>query len=388
MVKTTNQKMAQALQLSPSVLSWAAAQAGSSLRDVAQRVSARAADRIERGELTATQASKFAKEAGVPFGYLFLLEPPAERRALPIADFRTLPDQHPLTKDFYDVFDDVEFKQAWYREYLQREVAQPLPFVGRFKGRHVNVETVAEDIRDALKLDRPGAVGLNAEDLYSYLVAKVEAVGILVFKNGIVGNNTHRPLSASEFRGFVINDDLAPVIFVNGADAPAAWPFTLVHELAHVWLGESGISDSAPMSHNKHEALCNAIAAEVLVPQKEFATAWANTTGTAVERINRLRQQFRVSGLVIARRALDERLITRETFEALYQEARKRASGKDKGGGDFYLTLAVRNSKSFARKVAALATSGGISFREAGQLLNTNPNNVAIFHAKQRALPA
>jgi DnaJ-class molecular chaperone len=87
------------------------------------------------------------------------------------------------------------------------------------------------------------------------------------------------------------------------------------------------------------------------------------------------------------RRALDLRLVPQDVYDAFYQDARKRSAGRDgEGGGDFYLTLAVRNSKSFSRKVAALATSGGISFREAGQLLNTNPNNVAAFHAKQRAL--
>ncbi|CAB3805406.1 hypothetical protein LMG28614_06201 [Paraburkholderia ultramafica] len=381
--------MTDALHLSATVLDWAAHQAGSSLRELAERVSTRAAPNIERGELTAAQAMKFAKEAGVPFGYLFLPEPPAKREPLPIADFRTLPDKQPLSRDFYDVFDDMEFKQAWYREYLLREGAAPLPFVGRFKGQRIKARAVADDIRATLKLEAGGAAARNADDLYSFLVTKAEAAGVLIFKNGIVGNNTHRPLSVSEFRGFVITDELAPVVFVNGADAPAAWPFTLMHELAHIWLGESGISDSSPASHNKHEILCNAIAAEVLVPEEKFASAWSAARGTATEKVTLLRQQFRVSSLVVVRRALDLRLVPHDVYDAFYQDARKRSAGKDgEGGGDFYLTLAVRNSKSFSRKVAALATSGGISFREAGQLLNTNPNNVAVFHAKQRALSA
>lgn len=379
--------MSEALHLAPPVLDWAAQQTGSSLRELARRISARAAANIERGELTATQAMKFSKETGVPFGYLFLPEPPAARKPLPIADFRTLPDKHPLTKDFYDVFDDIEFKQAWYREYLQREGAAPLPFVGRFRGRRVKAATVAEDIRAALGFEFGDRATHKTDDLYSYLVSKAEAAGILVFKNGIVSNNTHRPLSVAEFRGFVVNDELAPVIFVNGADAPAAWPFTLVHELAHIWLGESGVSDSVPGNSNGHEALCNAIAAEVLVPQREFLKAWSAIDDFPTNKIAQLRQRFHVSRLVIARRALDSELVSRDVYDGIYKEARKASGGKDKeGGGDFYLTLAVRNSKLFSRKVAALATSGTISFREAGQLLNTNPNNVAIFYAKQRAL--
>ncbi|CAJ0721928.1 MULTISPECIES: helix-turn-helix domain-containing protein [Ralstonia] len=379
--------MSEALHLAPPVLDWAAQQTGSSLRELAERISVKAASNIERGQLTPAQAMKFAKEAGVPFGYLFLPEPPAEREPLPIADFRTLPEKHPLTKDFYDVFNDIEFKQAWYRDYLVREAAAPLPFVGRFKGQKVKAVTVAEDIRSTLGIDVQHRVGKKTGDLYSYLVFKTESAGILVFKNGIVSNNTRRPLSVAEFRGFVVTDELAPVVFINGADAPAAWVFTLAHELAHIWLGESGVSDTAPGNQNAHERLCNAIAAEVLVPIGEFLEAWSGIDDLPTNKINRLRERFHVSQLVIARRALDLNLVSHSVYDGFYKQARNYASRKDEeGGGDFYRTLAVRNSKSFSRKVAALATSGAISFREAGQLLNTNPNNVVVFHAKQRAL--
>jgi hypothetical protein len=139
---------------------------------------------------------------------------------LPIADFRTLPDKQPLSKDFYDVFDDMEFKQAWYREYLLREGAAPLPFVGRFKRQRIKARTVADDIRITLKLEAGGAAVRNVDDLYSFLVTKAEAAGVLIFKNGIVGNNTHRPLSVSEFRGFVITDELAPGFLSTGQMRP------------------------------------------------------------------------------------------------------------------------------------------------------------------------
>jgi len=380
--------MTDALHFSPTVLDWAADQAGLSLRALAERVSKRAANCIERGELTTTQAMKFAKEAGVPFGYLFLSVPPAQRSELPVADFRTLPVAHPLSKDFYDVYDDIEFKQSWYREYLQREGAAPRPFVGKFRGSKMVAEVVATDIRATLAIEAAQQSVRTSEELYSLLVRNAETLGVLVFKNGIVGNNTRRGLSVSEFRGFAMSDPLAPVIFINGADAAAAWIFTLLHELAHIWLGESGISDTSPSSRNRQEMLCNAIAADALVPRAAFVKAWEQATGIAEKKVDFLRRIFKVSALVIGRRAFDLNLVGIDFYDRMYAEVRARSNNADKtGGGNFYSTLAVRNSKRFSRSVAALASSGGISLREAGQLLNTNPNNVVVFHAQQRTLP-
>jgi Zn-dependent peptidase ImmA (M78 family) len=380
--------MTDALHFSPTVLDWVADQAGLSLHALAERVSKRAANHIERGELTTTQAMKFAKEAGVPFGYLFLSVPPAERSELPVADFRTLPEAHPLSKSFYDVYDDIEFKQSWYREYLQREGAAPLPFVGKFRESRITAEVVAMDIRATLAVEGAQRSSKTSEQLYSLLVRNAETLGVLVFKNGIVGNNTRRGLSVSEFRGFAISDPLAPLIFINGADAAAAWTFTLLHELAHIWLGESGISDASPSSQNRQEILCNAIAADALVPRAAFVKAWEQATGIAEKKVGSLRQIFKVSTLVIGRRAFDLNLVGKDFYDRMYAEVRAQANNADKtSGGNFYSTLAVRNSKRFSRSVAALASSGGISLREAGQLLNTNPNNVVVFHAQQQTLP-
>ncbi|CAE6856264.1 ImmA/IrrE family metallo-endopeptidase [Paraburkholderia domus] len=383
--------MTETLSLSPDVLDWAASQSGGSLEGIARSISKSAPGKIIAGTLTPSQAIKFAAAAKVPFGYLFLMAPPAPRVRPELVDFRTINSSStPLSRDFFDVYDDVKFKQVWYRDFLEKEGAEPLHFVGQGRKQSLNPMQVAEEIRQVLRLDRI-AMGKasTAEELFSYLSARVEAAGILVFKNGIVGNNTSRPLSVSEFRGFAISDPIAPVVFVNGKDAPAAWMFTLMHEVAHIWQGDIGVSDAATASHNGDERFCNAVAAEMLVPSSDFAKMWASVEGTATARLNELRRHFKVSLLVLVRRALDFGYVDESLYREIYLTSQKSGSkGDDGGGGNFYATLAVRNSRKLAKRVASLATSGNISLREAGQLLNTNPNNVVTFYAKQRALPA
>jgi len=374
------------LQLSPPVLDWAATEAGLSLAAIAEKLSKQSADEILKGRLTEPQAEKFAQVAKIPLGYLFMKEPPAPREA-DVADFRTVVGPAFLSKDFFDVFDDVQYKQDWYRDYLEGVGAAPLAFVGRFAGSGLEVRQVAEEIRLSLQLSEEDRGRLRSpDDLYALLVDRCESIGILVFKNGVVGNNTRRPLSVDEFRGFVLCDPLAPVVFINGADAPAAWVFTLVHELAHIWLGDSGISDAKPGTRNTREARCNAIAAEVLVPQDLFRAFWAAQDARlpSIQRITAGRHHFRVSELVIARRALDLNLISPQVYDQVYADNRRRA--QPNGGGDFYRTVNVRNSKKFTARVSSLAMSGMVSFREAGKLLNVAPAKIATLYQKNRAL--
>ncbi|MFG7003118.1 hypothetical protein ACGYV2_32930, partial [Burkholderia pseudomallei] len=204
--------MTDILSLSPEVLDWAASQTGGSLEDIARTISRRTPEKIIAGTLTTSQAIKFASAAKVPFGYLFLKAPPAPRVRPELVDFRTIDSlSAPLSRDFFEVYDDVKFKQVWLKDFLEREGAEPLEFVGRGRRQSLDSAQVAAQIRAALRLDTV-AMGKSrtAEELFSYLSAQTEAIGILVFKNGIVGNNTSRPLSVSEFRGFAISDPIAP----------------------------------------------------------------------------------------------------------------------------------------------------------------------------------
>ena len=373
--------MAELLDFSIDVLQWAAVQSGKTLSELASTISKKKYENIESGQMSQAQAVKFAKLAGIPFGYLFLDVPPQARQN-PIADFRTISNPAPLSKDFFAIYDDIDFKQSWYRDMLRSLGVESLQFVGKFTDR-AKIVDVAEDMRTTLHVSLSDIFSLRSPDeLFTYLSAKAEDAGILIFKNSQVGSNWHRALEVSEFRGFVVSDKLVPAIFINGADAPAAWVFTLAHELAHIWFGDSGISDVDVRTTNQQERLCNAVAAEFLVPTQKFQQVWEEFSGDIDGKLENARKVFKVSSLVIARRAYTLNLISLEKYSDIYAVVKTRAAQPKEPGGDFYRTLAVRNSKRLTNQVARLAATGGISFREAGQLLNTNPNNVMSYYAK------
>jgi Zn-dependent peptidase ImmA (M78 family) len=198
-------------------------------------------------------------------------------------------------------------------------------------------------------------------------------------RSGIVGNNTRRKLDVGEFRGFAISDSLAPVVFINSADAPAARLFTLVHELAHLWLGSSGISNAAPASTRREEIFCNAVAGEFLAPREAFIGQWEASVSDLPLRLSELAARFHVSTLVIARRALDLGLIDSATYSEHYRAALERFRQLHSGGGNFYRNAGAKNSTRFARAVIAEALGGRLLMRDAARLLGVQPAKIKEF---------
>ncbi len=190
--------------------------------------------------------------------------------------------------------------------------------------------------------------------------------------NGVVGNNTHRPLSVSEFRGFVLVDEYAPLAFVNGADVRAAQMFTLAHELAHICFGSSAAFDlrEIHVADDPMEKKCDQAAAEFLVPAELMSDRWqeAKEEEDPFVYIARL---FKVSEIVAARRALDLGLISKDTFLKFYEGYRKRVYKKqtDKSpGGDFYATQNMRVGRIFATNVILAVKSEKLLYDEAYRL--------------------
>jgi Zn-dependent peptidase ImmA (M78 family) len=361
------------IKVEPSLLQWARVRAALAPAELAHKVGLKQ-ERVtgweKTGELELTHLERIAEKTHTPIGYLFLPEPPQE--ALPVADFRRQEGGHDGTAspDLLETLYLCQHRQAWYREHLITNGRDALSFIGKVSLTRAPIE-VATDIRSQLDLIGEAAFAALPTwgDALRALYDRVEALGVLVMRNGVVGNNTHRKLSVAEFRGFALSDQYAPVVFVNAADSKSAQMFTVIHELAHLWLGQSGVSDVDPNSGIPSERFCNAVAAEVLVPMSAFVGMWS-TNDNPQEEAQRLARHFKVSPLVMLIRAREAGILGADDFEALYRAHRESArTNSESSGGDFYRTQSSRLGKTFARAVIASALEGQTTYTEAYQLL-------------------
>lgn len=369
-------------QINPEVLRWARGRLGMDIGAAAAAAGVKS-EQLQRWETgddlpTFRQAQNIAQVLHAPFGFLFLPQPPEEALLLP--DLRTLGGQ-PVTRPSVDLLETVKQalqRQAWYVEYQQEQGMAALPFVGKFD-LNASPQAVAADMRAVLEVDVES--GQRKWDEYQRaLIQAAEQAGILVMRSGMVGNNTHRKLDVSEFRGFAISHALAPVVFINSADAPTARLFTLMHELAHIWLGSSGISNGETRHARQEEIACNAVAGEFLAPADVFGPLWLASKADWRTRLAELAQRFHVSPLVVARRALDLGLMDRETYNHFYcAELERFRNSESQGGGSFYRNAVSKNSERFAKAVTAEALSGRLLLRDAGKLLGVQPAKIRQF---------
>lgn len=359
------------VEVNPVLLQWAIHRAGDRrayLYDKFPKL-----DDWEQGDAQPTlkQLEDFARAAYVPMGYLFLPEPPEEK--LPISDLRTIHGKGASqpSPDLLDVIYLCQRRQAWYRDYAEAVGEDVKTFVGSAKPSH-SPERVAGDMRQRLDFNFAERRALRTwEEALRRFSVQAEELGILVMVSGVVGSNNKRILDPEEFRGFALADKIAPLVFINGADTKAAQMFTLAHELAHIWLGQSALGDAGPSATNNIEIWCNRVAAELLVPLADLKTEMGEENPT--EAVRRLARAFKVSTLVILRRLLDAGVLGRDRFDKAYAAELARLTSKEKGsGGDFYLTQAARLSKRFARAIITSTLEGQTLFRDAFQLLGIN----------------
>lgn len=370
--------------ISPDVFRWATRRAGLANAKLAKQmgVNVKKIQDWEDGNdfPTLYQTEKLAKVLRVPLGYLFLSYPP--KMEIPISDFRTLSNKEnvSISIDLQEVIYDAQRKSDWYKRWRIEEGLEAYKFVGKYS-LNDPIEDIIQDLRRELDVPEEFAHRFHSwSDHLKQLVEKVEDKGIIVLQNGIVGNNTHRRLLVNEFRGFSIADDYAPLIFINAQDAISARIFTLIHELTHIWIGDGGISDPNYFTKGyplkKIEIFCNQIAAEFLIPTKLLNKRWNRNFG-AIENTETLCKEFKVSQESVLRKAFDLGLIPdTEYSDSLIRIQSNQKETKKGGGGDYYKTLIVRNSKHLTQEILFAVQSNKLTYTAAARLLNTQPDKL------------
>lgn len=326
---------------------------------------------------TVKQLRDFAGKTHVSVSELFADDLP--NYALQITDFRTVDDSSARdpSPELFDTIDAMLSRQEWMKGYFLHEGFDPIDFVGSYTDAPLSDEAkglIVDDLHALLDLDGDWAASCGGvADALKVLKDSIEAAGISVVINGIVNDNTHRVLDVSEFRGFVLSDRIAPIIFINGRDTKSAQLFTLIHELCHLAFFQTGVSN-APNDEDADiviEGFCNSVAADFLVPTDIMVSRWEERTSSLYAKVQMIAHTCKVNFVVVARKAKDMGLITEETYFALYRQYKSDTPPEvrsDKGGGNYFYNKQYRLGAVFSDAIRAAVHSDYLSYRDAYDL--------------------
>lgn len=333
------------INIDPTILSWAVERSGGDVVKYAEENSK--FDNWMKGNKlpTLNELQEFAKKFYVPFGYLFLSEPPKETESIPM--FRRTANKK-IGLNIRDEVDVLEERQDWLTGYLKEQNFDRLDYVGIYNAES-DVNDICVKISTILHFPVNWAFEHQTVDkALNYLTQTIEDKGVIVSFNSVVGFNNTRPIGVSDCRGFALVNDYAPFIYINSKDAKSAQIFTLIHEFAHVLTGYSaGIGDEDVKNTSKLERLCDQVAAAFLVNEKLLKDEWRKVG----ENYEVLSKRFKVSRFVIARRLKDTGMIDEQHYYALYtkwmEEPLPAKAEKKSDGGQFYASAIKKCSRTF-----------------------------------------
>lgn len=385
-------------KINHEVLKWARVSAGLSVPDAAQKLKLskipdKAVERLNRledgGEEPArTLLSRMAKIYRRSLITLYMEKPP--RKGDRGSDFRKLPKDY--TEENAALVDalirDILTRQSLMKAAIEddEEEAEVLQFVGS-KRLSDGVDSVSNSIKETIQLDiSEFRRQSDPEEAFKYLRDKVEKAGVFVLLIGNLGSH-HTTINSDVFRGFALADNVAPFVIVNDQDSRAAWSFTLIHELTHIWLGHTGIS--ATESDLEVEVFCNRVAGEVLMPERDLRSLSledSNDFQTTLEEISDFSLLNNVSSSMIAYKLLLSGRISQQMWGRLDKRLRdlwieanqaKRESYRDREGGPSYYTIRKhRLGKNFISQVNHLILGGSLTTVKASRILGVSPENL------------
>ena len=397
--------MAGVENINPEILTWARETAGLSLDDAAESVgfsaSARgsAAEKLEELEKgvrapTRTQLQRIASVYRRPLITFYLRQPPA--RGPRGEDFRTSTADVSSREDgmLDALLRDIRARQEMVRAILEDEdEAKPLPFVGSLT-MDAGVLQVAGAIRSELGFaNHKSRRNTAVEEIFRDLRSKAEDAGLFVLLIGDLGSH-HTAISGDVFRGFTIADRVAPFVVINDQDARSARPFTLLHELAHVWLGQTGVSgtsgaEETPSRAGNVERFCDDVASEVLLPESEFLGGLPDFEGelrSVQKQISDLAGEWSVSEPAVAYRlhrlgrlpkSMHRQLQSAYAARWMALKAKARDDAKEtEGGPSFYTVKQFKLGKALLDVVRRSVRSDELSYTRAAKLLNVKTSTV------------
>jgi Zn-dependent peptidase ImmA (M78 family) len=268
---------------------------------------------------------------------------------------------------------------------LDDDAHQRLSFVGS-ASMAPGIDAVLASIRSTIRLDAAEyRAQASPESAFALLRSRVEAVGIFVLLIGNLGSH-HTAIDVEAFRGFALADDIAPFIVINDQDAPAAWSFTLLHELTHLWLGKTGVSGRSP--DLQIEKFCNDVAAAFLLPSGELPLVGLNLdtrAEIAAGLISEFATRRHLSRTMVAYSLYRSSIVTEATWRTLAtwflaqwrkSRAAKRERQKDGGGPSYYVVRRHRLGPALLHLVSRSLEDGELTPTKAGKVLGVKPRSV------------
>lgn len=381
--------------IQPKILTWARETAGLSLDDAARalgltdargRTGTQRLQAMELGEDEPTRPVllKMAKTYRRPLLVFYLAEPPktGDRGQ----DFRTLPSHKKFNPELDALVRDIKARQGLIRSMLEDDNAEALEFVN---SATMELPAPKLAVRMAERLNFSLAryrATKTPDEAFTHLRETIEASGVYVLLLGSLGSH-HTSIPVEVFRGFALADSIAPLIVINDQDAKTAWSFTALHELAHLWLGQTGISGTD--SENTIERYCNDVAGEFLLPASEvrkLAPVLKLSAATIAEQIGQFAQTHRVSRAMVAYKLYRASMIGKTTWAALdqrfkdeYLQFKKRQAEKNKkaeGGPNYYIVRRHRVGHALLGLVRRSLDEGTITYTKASKVLGVKPRSV------------
>ena len=386
------------IKINPEILYWARHTSGLEPEEAAKKLtlsklsynnSAERLKSLESGEEVPSRQIlvKMAKIYRRPLLVFYMARVP--KKSDRGKDFRTLPKDHWEANDALmdAMLRDIHVRQSILKSVLEEEEdIKPLKFVGS-----VNLKFKIDDVTDSIRktLDLSLADFRNQKssgNAFNLLRTKVEATGIFVILLKNLGSH-HTDISLNTFRGYALADKIAPFIIINKNDSHGAWSFTLIHELAHIWLGETGIS--GVNNDLKIEKFCNKVASNFLLPLGDLtelhigdSTDFSNVTSV----ISKFALDRNISTSMVAYNLLQIGQINHQLWSKInnfylekWVESRDKArekGRKSEGGPRYYVVKRHSTGKKLVNLVRGYLNEGLLTTSKAGKLLGVNAKKV------------